>query len=147
MAMSVPAARGTRLPRHFSTRSKGPSRAYRSEPDEGPPRLPGRVRPYRCHASGQDQAAGGDAGAGGDQDGAVAGDLVDGGAADLADRLGDAVHAVDVGLAQLAAVGIDRQAAVQLDRAAGDEIPGLAAPAEAEFLQLDEHVGGEVVVQ
>src|SRR5208337_277877 len=78
--------------------------------------------------SGQDQATGGDASARGDQDGAVAGDLVDRRAADLADRLGDAVHAVDVGLAQLTAVRVDRQAAAQLDRAAGDEIPGLARP-------------------
>src|ERR1700733_804213 len=96
---------------------------------------------------GQDEAAGGDAGAGGDQDRAVARDLVDRGAADLADRLGDAVHAVDVGLAQLAAVGVERQAAAQLDRAAGDEVAGLAAGAEAEFFQLEEDVGGEVVVQ
>src|SRR5690242_21960491 len=95
----------------------------------------------------QDQAAGGDAGAGGDQDGAVAGDLVDRGAADLADGFGDAVHAVDVGLAELAAVRVDREAAVDLDRAVGDEVPGLAAAAEAEFLQLDEDVRGEVVVE
>src|SRR5439155_18977916 len=95
----------------------------------------------------EDQAAGGDAGARGDQDRAVAGDLVDRGAADLADRLGDAVHAVDVGLAELTPVRVDRQAAAQLDRAAGDEVPGLTAPAEAQLLQLDEHVRGEVVVQ
>src|SRR6266481_4020903 len=63
---------------------------------------------------GQDEAAGGDAGAGGDQDRAVAGHLVDGGAADLADRLGDAVHAVDVGLAELPAVRVYGQAAAQL---------------------------------
>src|SRR6185312_14020784 len=94
-----------------------------------------------------DQAAGGNAGARGDQDRAVTRDLVDRGAADLADRLGDAVHAVDVGLAELATVRVDRQAAAQLDRAAGDEVPGLAAPAEAELLQLDEHVRGEVDVQ
>src|ERR1700755_352418 len=97
--------------------------------------------------TGQEQAAGGDAGARGDQDGAVAGDLVDRGAADLADRLGDAVHAVDIGLAELAAVRVERQPAAQLDRAAGDEVPGLAARAEAELLQLDEHVRGEVIVE
>jgi hypothetical protein len=48
---------------------------------------------------------------------------------------------VDVGLAELAAVRVDRQAAAQLDRAAGDEVPGLAAPAEAELLQLDGTTG------
>src|SRR5260370_33928711 len=83
-------------------------------------------------SGGQDEAAGGDAGAGSDQDRAVAGDLVDRGTADLADRLGDAVHAVDVGLAELAAVRVDRQAAAQLDRAAGGEGPCLAAPPAAE---------------
>src|SRR6202043_3727533 len=93
----------------------------------------GRILRDRAGRLGQDQAAGGDAGAGGDQDGGVAGDLVDGGTADLADRLGDAVHAVDVGLAQLAAVRVDRKAAAQFDRAVGDEIAGRAAGAEAEF--------------
>ena len=45
---------------------------------------------------GQDQAAGGDAGARGDQHGAVAGDLVDRGAADLAYRLGEAyIHGMN----------------------------------------------------
>ena len=95
----------------------------------------------------KDEGAGGDAGAGGDQDRAVAGDLVDRGAADLADRLGDAVHAVDVGLAELAAVRVERQPAAQLDGAVGDEVPGLAARAEAELLQLHQHVRGEVVVE
>jgi 3-oxosteroid 1-dehydrogenase len=61
--------------------------------------------------SGEDQAAGGHAGAGGHQDRAIAGHLVDRCPADLADRLGDAVHPVDVGLAELAAVGVQRQAA------------------------------------
>src|SRR3984957_1089534 len=96
---------------------------------------------------GQDEAAGGDAGAGGDQDRAVAGDLVDRGAADLADRLGDAVHAVDVGLAELAAVRVERQPAAHFDGAVGDEVPGLPRGAEAELLQLHQHVRGEVVVQ
>src|SRR6185437_6198738 len=95
----------------------------------------------------EDQAAGGDARSGGDQDGAVAGDLVDRGAADLADGFGDAIHAVDVSLAELAAVRVDREAAVDLDRAVGDEVPGLAPAAETEFLQLDEDVRGEVVVE
>src|SRR5207248_6836783 len=104
----------------------------------------GAVLPLR---GAEDEAAGGDAGARGDQHRAVAGDLVDRGAADLADRLGDAVHAVDVSLAELTPVRVDRQAAAQLDRAAGDEVPGLTAPAEAQLLQLDEHVRGEVVVQ
>jgi hypothetical protein len=49
-------------------------------------------------------SAGGDPDARCDQDRAVARYLVDGGAADLPDPLGDAVHAVDVGLAELAAV-------------------------------------------
>src|SRR5450631_787532 len=55
----------------------------------------------------QDQAAGGHAGAGRDQCVAHAGYLVDRGSPHLADPLGDAVHPVQVGLAQLAAVGVD----------------------------------------
>ena len=54
----------------------------------------------------EDEAAGGDAGAGGDQHRPVPGHLVDRGAANLADRLGDAVHAVDIGLTELAAVRV-----------------------------------------
>ena len=52
----------------------------------------------------------------------TSGDLVDRRAADLADGLGDAVHAVDVGLAELAAVGVERQPAAELDGAVGDEV-------------------------
>ena len=58
----------------------------------------------------EDQPAGRDAGAGGDQHVRDVGELVDRRAAQLADRLGDAVHAVDVGLAELAAVGVERAA-------------------------------------
>jgi hypothetical protein len=43
---------------------------------------------------------------------------------------------VDVGLAELAAVGVDRQPAAELDRAVADEVLGLAAAAEAERLEL-----------
>jgi hypothetical protein len=35
---------------------------------------------------------------------------------------------VDVGLAELAAVGVDRQPAAHLDGAVGDEVLGLATP-------------------
>src|SRR3954447_16308589 len=70
---------------------------------------------------GEDQGAGRHAGAGRDQDRSGAGDLVDGGLPDLAYRLGDAVHAVDVGLAELAAVWVDRQSAAEFDGAARDE--------------------------
>src|SRR5437588_250047 len=86
----------------------------------------------------EDQAAGRHAGAGGDQHVVHAGDLVDRSAADLAHGLGDAVHAVDVRLAELSAVRVERQPAVQLDRAVGDEVPGLAARAEAQLLELDQ---------
>ena len=49
-------------------------------------------------------------------------------AAHLAHAFGDAVHAVDVGLAELAAVGVDRQPAAELDRAVAHEVLGLAPP-------------------
>ena len=72
--------------------------------------------------------------------------LVGGRAADQAHALGDAVHAVDVGLAELAAVGVDREAAAELDVAVADEVLRLAAPAEAELLELRQHERREVVV-
>ena len=65
--------------------------------------------------SAQDEPAGGHAGAGGDEHVLDVVDLVDRRAPHLAHALGDAVHAVDVGLAQLAAVGVDGQAAAELD--------------------------------
>src|SRR6478672_4026601 len=92
--------------------------------------------PLSASGAGEDEARGGDAGAGGDEDVLGVGDLVDRRAADLADRLGDAVHAVDVGLAELTAVGVQGQPAADLDRAVGDERGGLAPAAEAELLEL-----------
>src|SRR4029077_85274 len=92
---------------------------------------------------GQDEAARGNASTGGGQDRAGAGALVDRGAADLADRLGDAVHAVNVGLAELAAVRVERQATAHFDGAVGDEVPGLPGAAEAELLEAHEHRRGE----
>ena len=74
------------------------------------------------------------------------GDLVDRVASDLADTFGDAVHAVQIGLTQLTAVRVDGQAATELDVAVADEVLGLTPAAEAELLELIEHIGGEVVV-
>jgi hypothetical protein len=54
---------------------------------------------------------------------------------------------VDVRLAELAAVRVERQAAAHFNRTFRDEAGGFAARAEAEFFELDEHVGGEVVIQ
>src|SRR5262249_22635212 len=95
----------------------------------------------------EDQAAGRHPGARGDQHRAVAAHLVDRGAADLADGLGDAVHAVDVRLAQLAAMRVEGQGPIQLDGPAGDEVPGLAAGAETQLLQLQQNIRREVVVE
>src|SRR5690348_11112990 len=100
-----------------------------------------------CLIGAEDEAAGGDAGAGRDQHRSVPRYLVDRGAADLADRLGDAVHAVDIGLAELAAVRVQWQGPAQFDRPAGDEVPGLPARAETKLLQLQQDVRGEVVVE
>src|SRR4051794_36330636 len=74
-------------------------------------------------------------------------DLVHRRATDLAHALGDAVHAVDVGLAELTAVGVDRQSAADLDAAVGDEVLRLAGTAEAELLELREDERREVVVE
>ena len=52
-------------------------------------------------------------------------------AADLAHAFEDVVQAVDVRLAEQAAVGVHRQPALELDVAVGDEVARLARPAEA----------------
>ena len=87
------------------------------------------------------------AGAGGDEHMLDVGHLVHRRAAQLAHAFGDAVHAVDVGLAQLTAVGVDRQPAADLDRTVGDEILGLAPAAEPQLLELDQRERREVVIQ
>jgi hypothetical protein len=65
----------------------------------------------------------------------------------LTDAFGDAVHAVDVRLAQLAAVGVDRQPATDLDRTVGDEVFRLTLVAEPQLLQLHQRARSEVVIQ
>jgi len=67
--------------------------------------------------------------------------------AQLPNPLGDAVHAVDVGLAELTAVGVDGQPPAHLDRAVGNEVLGFTATAESQLLQLNQRERGEVVVQ
>ena len=61
-------------------------------------------------------------------------DLVHRRAAELPDRLGDAVHAVDVRLADLPAVGVHRQPPAQLEPALPHHVLRLAPAAEAEDL-------------
>src|SRR5581483_12282171 len=70
----------------------------------------------------EDQGAGGHHGAGGDEDVLHVVGLVRRGSPDQADALGDPVHAVDVGLAELTAVGVDRQPAPELDVAVAHEV-------------------------
>src|SRR5215470_12651890 len=93
-------AHGPGVPGGSTSRSPGSARAFSTS------RYWATRRPS---ARGQDQAAGGDARPRGDDDVLDAGDLVHGAAAHLAHRLGDPVHAVDVGLAELAAVRVDRE--------------------------------------
>src|SRR5262245_12661390 len=73
-------------------------------------------------------------------------DLVDRGAAQLTGGLGREVEAVDVALADEAAVGVARETAVEREIAVGDEVLGFAEPAEAEALELHEEDGRERVV-
>ena len=54
---------------------------------------------------------------------------------------------MEVGLSELAAVGVDREAAAELDVAVADEVLGLSLGAEAELLELVEDIGSEVVVE
>src|SRR5690606_10587202 len=84
----------------------------------------------------EDHGAGGNADPGGHQHVVVAGRLVRRVAADQPHALVDAVHAVDVGLGELPAVGVARQPAAHLEVAVLHEVPGLAAPAEPERLEL-----------
>ena len=74
-------------------------------------------------------------------------DLVNRTSTKLAHTFGDAVHAVDVGLAQLATMGVEGEPAANLDGAAGDEILGLSPAAESQFLELNQRERGEVVVE
>ena len=89
--------------------------------------------------AGQDRRAGGHRSGCGYQHVVYVGGLVGGGAPHQAHPFRDPVQAVDVGLADLAAVGVDRQASAQLDVAVLDEVPGLATLAEAELLELRQH--------
>src|SRR5215469_1776771 len=95
----------------------------------------------------KNKAARGHARAGRNQHRTVPSHLVHGGAAHLPDRFGDAVHAVQVSLPELAAVRVERKDSAQLDSAARDEVPGLAPAAESKLLELHEYIRGEMVVQ
>src|SRR5690349_14462079 len=99
-------------------------------------------RSVRC----EDQRTGGYPRARGDQDMLVVG-LVVGRTAHLAHTFGNAVHAVDVRLAEQAAVRVDRQIASEGEPFDGSEVLGLTLPAEPELLELSEHEGGEVIVE
>src|SRR5690348_14036166 len=94
----------------------------------------------------EDERAGWNARAGGDEHVLDSVDLVHRRAPHLTHSFGDAVHAVDVRLAQLAPVRVDREPAAELDVAVAEELLGLAPPAEAELLELQQHQRREVVV-
>src|SRR5690606_39380188 len=94
----------------------------------------------------QNQAAGWHAGAGGNQYVFYIVYLVHRAAAHLAHAFGDAVHAVDVGLAQLPAMGIDRQPPAPCMVPGTDEFLGAAPIAEAELFQLRHDKGREMVI-
>src|SRR5699024_11792014 len=93
------------------------------------------------------QATGRHTGACGDQNVVHVVDLVHGAAAHLPHALGNTVHPVDIGLAELAAVRVQRQRPVELQRAVPDEVAGLTATAEPEFFELHQHVRCEVVIE
>ena len=94
----------------------------------------------------ENQAAGGNPGTGGHHHILDILHRVHRGSANLAHGFADAVHAVDVGLAELSAVGVDGQASPELDVAVADEVLRFALLAEAELLELGQDKGGEVVV-
>src|SRR6516162_11541764 len=94
----------------------------------------------------EDQAAGGHACSRRDEHVLDVVDLVVGSTAHLAHTLGDAVHAVDIGLAEQPAVGVDRQLPTERQPIHGGEVLGFTTPAETEFLELREHERREMVV-
>src|SRR5271156_6033181 len=85
-------------------------------------------------------------GAGRDQDVLDVVDLVVGGSTHLPHTLGDAVHTVDVSLAEQPPVGVDRERSTERQPLDGGEVFSFAAPAESEFLELCEHKRREMVV-
>src|SRR5438309_5839652 len=101
--------------------------------------MPRSRTPRAGSSSSQDDAAGGDAGACGDEHVLDVGDLVHGRSTDLANAFGDAVHAVDVRLAELAAVRVDGQAAARPHPDIADEVLRLSPAAEPELLELEQH--------
>jgi hypothetical protein len=80
--------------------------------------------------SAENQSGGGHAGACGNEHMLDFVNLVDRCTAQLPHALGDSVHPVDVGLAELSAVGVDRQTPADLDRPIGDEVLGLPLAAK-----------------
>ena len=68
-------------------------------------------------------------------------------AAQLADRLGHAGQIAEVIAGEQAAAGVDRDAAAGADRARLHEGAALAFLAEAVVLDLEQHLGGEAVVE
>src|SRR5208337_5355663 len=95
----------------------------------------------------QDQAGGGYARTRGDEHMLDVGHRVHRSTAQLADAFGDAVHAVDVGLAELTPMRVDRKSPAHLDRALGDEVLGFTLAAESQLLQLNQGERREVVVE
>src|ERR1700757_3733535 len=95
----------------------------------------------------QDQTRRRDARPRGDQHVLDVGHRVHRGPAQLPHTLCDAVHAVDVGLTELAPVRVDGKPASHLDRTAGNEVLGFTLAAESQLLQLNQGERGEVVVQ
>ena len=74
------------------------------------------------------------------------GDLVNRRSAQLTHALRDAVHAVDVGLAELTAMGVDRQPPADLDRAVGDVVLRLT-PSDIDVAVLYDHFTPFVLIQ
>src|SRR5256885_15800816 len=106
----------------------------------------GKTLRVRSVVGAEQQGARGHAGSGGDEHVLDPVDLVHRRAPHLAHAFGDAVHAVDVRLAELATVRVDREAAAELDVAVAEELLGLAPRAESELFELRQYQRREVVV-
>src|SRR6185437_5379674 len=95
------------------------------------------------YGSAQNQARRRHTGAGGDEHVLDVGHRVHRGSPQLPYTFCDAVHAVDVGLAELTAVGVDGQPPAHLDGPIGDVVLGFTLAAEPQLLQLNQREGSE----
>ena len=74
-------------------------------------------------------------------------DLIDRGSPDLPRPLGNPIHAVDVCFSKLSTIRVDWEVSPHFDSTIFDEVLRLTSTAKAEFFQLGQDEGREMVVE